>query len=231
MIYLLKPRGVQDCYYKQALENWTQQAQQWNTPIESMEYTSQELRRIWDSANHRSDRVVLATPFFIPVPSMWQELDYLQREKQYIVVLQDYMPKWNMGLKMIGWEPNGVLHDLIVFQLAGQQRQRVPLSSVSPIWTHLEEARQPWIYRVPGNRPTRWSIRSNLGEVFKDCFSNPTVPVLTWGKNVLGRPYFIRKAEVLEQWREAQAGWHLWVGRRLRRSGRRPLGLSCAGEL
>lgn len=215
MIVLSVPRNVPDWDRQNAQHVWTRQAELWGTELVVQDHTARELALWWDRANDLNERLMIVTPLFVPLPSAWEELNYLRSEDQLVVALNDYDPVWTLDKTVHEWPERGLTPHCIILQVAGQRQVTLPPSThIGPILAWLESTQRSTVYRAPGYYAgPRWAVRYRIGEVFRDPFG-PGGDSRAWGTDVLGRVNWFRKAEVYEQWCAAMEGWGKWLAKR-----------------
>lgn len=215
MIVLSVPRNVPDWDRQNVQHVWTKQAALWGTDLIVQDHTARELALWWDRANGLNERLMFVSPLFVPLPSAWEELDYLRKEDQLVVALKDYDPVWTLDKTVQTWVERDLSPHCLVLQLAGQTRVLLPASThIGPIMSWLERSTRSTVYRAPGYYAgPRQAVRYRIGEVFRDPFG-PGGDNRAWGTDVLGRTNWFTKREAYQQWVEAVAGWGKWLNKR-----------------
>lgn len=214
MIILWKPQAVPDCDWHRYCHCWKKQAAVAREEVLTRPLTDRDQRQVWDCINELPGRLVAwVRPEFIPLPSFFDELDYLRHENQYIVVQQRYDAVYSPGFnEPTKWTPNGVSRALVVFQFTGQSAFTLPPSArVKDLWGWLART-SPRIYHTPqrfSGQDGQATSRSRLGVTVVDPFLG--APYGTAGRIITGGAKPVEVTQQLAHWRDLVNYWELWT--------------------
>lgn len=190
---------------------WHKQAAKWHTPLLEVKYTPREVARIWDMSCFGNERIIIASPLFVPLPSAWDELEYLRGEKQLLVGLKEYDPVWTLKHTAQDWDECGLSRHCLVLQLAGQTKITLPPSTkIGSVFKWSYKSPRSTVYNMDGYHSGRLSVRYRVGEVYRDPFG-PGGESRAWGRDILDRPRMYTKKQCYNEWASALEGWSKWL--------------------
>lgn len=200
-----------DCDFRRLAHCWFREAGDHGEALTTPDLTSDNLDRYWDLVNGQNGpRVVWATPNFIPSPAFWDELDYYKGEEFHLVCLRNYEAAFHPGADTpCKWEPDGTVSSaLVVFQLAGQSRLRLPSARHTDIWRWLARKSSAGILRLgqtyAGLPDAGPMARSNLGTLMANCWDGSHG---TFGRVITGDGRWYSKDAMHTHWEERVAAW------------------------
>lgn len=206
MITVWKPANMFDCDFSQYRHGWTGLAAKMRETVVEKPWRPDEIQRAWDNINVTPGRFVIwVRPEFIPLPAFADELDVYRDENQLIIVQQRYRGVFQLRQKMPSeWTPDGVSPHLVVFQMTGQQKCKLPLFSKCEAWKWLSKKRS-WVLPLK----QRWldlggaaATRSVLGDTFVSPWEPDTAGTLVTGDSRWWSP-----VSQLHAWREQVQAW------------------------
>lgn len=209
MIIVWRPRGIADRDFRRYVHCWERSAE---AEVVVDELCDRQQALWWDRVNTiPGRRVVWVQPEFIPFPSLADELDLYQEEEQLVVVLQTYAALFNLGQdRPARWEPDGVSHAFVAFQLGGQRRWTLPRSAKADPWKWLAKNQRAHTYRLPqtysGNASRGACSRSVLGEVVMSPWGGRG-----FGRLTTGGANWVDPKRQLETWRGMVEAWERFV--------------------
>jgi len=205
MILLWRPKSFMDpSQYAFWAHCWKTFAAKRGEHVVAAEWNENNVRRAWDTVEQIPGRYVIwAHPEFIPSVSMFSELDYLVDHKIRLVAQTRYNVGFAAGCEEpVLWHPCGVDKSLVVFQMTGQDKRRLPRGQ-RDIWDWLARERS-WVYQVPqrfsgGHGRRAWASRSIMGETVYSPFTCPApdLPITREGQ--------------VELWHRLLHAWSVWL--------------------
>lgn len=158
--------------------------------------------------------VMWATPHFLPHPTYFAELDYLLNEGYRIVTLQNYEAVFQPGKETpCTWRPDGTVSSgLVVFQLNGQRRLKLPSSRrIKDYWQWLAKKKSTVILRLEQRYGAGPLARSTLGTLLPDCWAGSEG---VFGRFATGDTRWYSKTELRRNYLSRLEAWEFYYERR-----------------
>lgn len=212
MIQLFRPLGIHARDFQAYAHCWRRFGERNNEAVVVSQPTEHDFRQAWDRVNcTNGTRIVWSMPHFMPLPSFFDELDYLRGEGQLIVLLRRYDAVFELGQdRPCEWRENGISRALVVFQLSGQNDWVLPPARKIDTWKWLSRTHNGRVYHVPqrySGDPTKGpAMRSNLGVVVGECWGSY---LGAFGRTVDG--VGLEHTRSLRYWRDLIEGWEMWL--------------------
>lgn len=212
MLVLWRTPFVPDRDFDRYAHCWHKMGGKVGEPVIARELSSHNLDVAWDNVMRTPGRMVAwILPHFLPHPTFFSELDYLLAEKYHIVTLRNYDAVFQPGQdRPCKWEPDGTVSSgLVVFQLNGQRRLKLPSSrTVRDYWEWLAKKNSQSILRLDQHYATGPMVCSTLGTLLPDCWAGSDG---VFGRFATGDAKWYSKQELRRNYLSRLEAWELWT--------------------